>query len=100
MKITPLVPCPQLPLDGIAAGIYPYLGGSVRADQLRSVVMQYESVIVPGRHGVKLAADLPGVLIDPAVETTFDIFGSDLPEETFAGVFEQPREREWRKLKL
>jgi hypothetical protein len=67
LKITPLVSCPQLPLDGIAAGIFPYLGGSVRADQLRSVVMEYESVIVPGRHGAKLAADLPGVLIDPAV---------------------------------
>lgn len=66
MKITPLVPCPQLPLDGIAAGIFPYLGGSVRADQLRSVVMAYESAIVSGRQGAKLAAKTPGVLIDPA----------------------------------
>ena len=67
LKITPLVPCPQLPLDGVASGIFPYLGGSVRVDQLRSVAMAYESVIVPGRQGAKLAAKLPGVLIDPAV---------------------------------
>ena len=66
MKITPLVPCPQLPLDGIASGIFPYLGGSVSADQLRSVVTAYESVVVPGRQGAKLAAKIPGVLIDPA----------------------------------
>ena len=63
LKIVPLVPCPQLPLDGIASGIFPYLGGSVRVDQLRSVAMAYESVIVPGRQGAKLAAKIPGVLI-------------------------------------
>jgi hypothetical protein len=66
LKITPLVPCPQLPLDGITSGIFPYLGGSVGADQLRSIVMAYESVIVPGRQGAKLAAKTPGVLVDPA----------------------------------
>jgi hypothetical protein len=66
LKIYPLVLCPQLPLDGITSGIFPYLGGSVRADQLRSVVMAYESVIVPGRKGAELAAKIPGVLIDPA----------------------------------
>ena len=67
MKITPLVLCPQLPLDGIASGIFPYLGGSVSADLLRSVVMVYEGAIVPGQQGAKLAAKTPGVLIDPAV---------------------------------
>ena len=81
MKITPLVPCPQLPLDGIAAGIFPYLGGSISVDQLRSVAMEYESAVVPGKRGAKLAANTPGVLIDPAVyapnsstepETLFD----------------------------
>jgi hypothetical protein len=46
---------------------FPYLGGSVSVDQLRSVVMAYEGVIVPGRQGAKLAAKAPGVLIDPAV---------------------------------
>src|SRR5689334_10406593 len=81
LKITPLVPCPQLPLDGITAGIFPYLGGSIGADQLRSVVMAYESAIVPGRQGAKLATDIPGILVDPAMylpqastgpETLFD----------------------------
>jgi hypothetical protein len=67
LKIFPLVLAPQLPLDGIASGIFPYLGGSVSVDQLRSVVMAYEGVIVPGRQGAKLAAKAPGVLIDPAV---------------------------------
>ena len=47
-----------------------------------------------------LRSALEKALIDPAVETAFDIFGSDLSDETFAGVFEQPRERGWRKLKL
>ena len=61
LKLTPLVPCPQLPLDGITAGIFPYLGGSVRADQLRSVVAAYESVIVPGRQGAKLATEIPEI---------------------------------------
>jgi putative addiction module CopG family antidote len=26
------------------------------------------------------------------VKTAFDVFGSDLPDETFAGVFDQPRQ--------
>ena len=47
-----------------------------------------------------LRSTLEKALIDPAVETAFDIFGSDLSDEAFAGVFDQPREREWRKLKL
>ena len=67
LKITPLVLAPQLPLDGITSGIFPYLSGSVSVDLLRSVVMAYEVVIVPGRQGAKVAAKAPGVLIDPAV---------------------------------
>jgi len=93
LKITPLVLAPQLPLDGITSGIFPYLGGSVRADQLRSVVMAYESAVVPGRQGAKLAANVPGVLIDPAVyvparaepETLFD-YDDWLKRQQAAGV--------------
>ncbi len=94
MKITPLVLCPQLPLDGITSGIFPYLSGSVSVDQLRSVVMAYESAIVPGRQGAKLAAKTPGVLIDPAVyapqartepETLFD-YDDWLMRQRAAGV--------------
>ena len=94
LKITPLVLAPQLPLDGITSGIFPYLGGSVSVDQLRSVMMVYESAIVPGRQGAKLAAKTPGVLIDPAVyvlqartepETLFD-YDDWLMRQQAAGV--------------
>ncbi len=37
-------------------------------------------------------------LINPAAKTAFDIFGSDLPEEAFAGVFDQPRKRSLREV--
>jgi hypothetical protein len=52
---------PSHAVPAVAAGWHrignlPYLGGSVSADQLRSVVMAYESVIVSGRPGAKLAA--------------------------------------------
>ena len=33
-------------------------------------------------------------------ETAFEIFGSELPDETFAGVFDQPRTRGWRQVDL
>jgi hypothetical protein len=33
-------------------------------------------------------------------ETAFDIFGSELSEEVFSGVFDQPRQRNWRKVDL
>ena len=94
MKIIPLVLAPQLPLDGIASGIFPYLGGSVSVDLLRSVVTVYESAVVPGRQGAKLAAKAPGVLIDPAVyapqartepETLFD-YDDWLMRQQTAGV--------------
>ncbi len=96
MKITParLTLSPQLPLVGIAPGIFPYLGGSVSVDQLRSVVMAYEGAIVSGRQGAKLAAKTPGVLIDPAVyvpqartdpETLFD-YDDWLMRQQAAGV--------------
>ena len=90
----PLRLAPQLPLDGITSGIFPYLGGSVGADQLRSVVMAHESAIVPGRQGATLAAKVPGVLIDPAVyvpqartepETLFD-YDDWLMRQQAAGV--------------
>jgi hypothetical protein len=47
-----------------------------------------------------LRTTLEKALVNPAEMTAFDIFGSDLPDEAFAGVFDQPRERDWRKLKL
>jgi hypothetical protein len=47
-----------------------------------------------------LRSTLAKALIHPEVNTAFDIFGSDLPDEAFAGVFDQPRQRNWRKVDL
>lgn len=47
-----------------------------------------------------LRSALEQALIDPQVKTAFDLFGSDLPDEAFAGVFDQPRQKSWRELKL
>jgi len=43
---------------------------------------------------------LAKALTHPEVQTAFDIFGSELPDEAFAGVFEQPRQRNWREVDL
>jgi hypothetical protein len=32
--------------------------------------------------------------------TAFDVFGSELPDETFTGVFDQPRQGGWREVDL
>jgi hypothetical protein len=68
LKIDPssLVSHPESLPVGISRGVFPYLGGSVSAEELRSVVMTCEGAVVPGKKGVKLAAKVPGVLIDPA----------------------------------
>jgi hypothetical protein len=47
-------------------GIYPYLGGSVPADLLQSVVTACGGAVVSGRRGAMLAATMRGVLVDPA----------------------------------
>jgi hypothetical protein len=47
-----------------------------------------------------LRSILAKVLIDPQANTAFDIFGSDLPDEVFAGVFDQPRLRSLREVDL
>src|SRR4051812_3514115 len=39
-------------------------------------------------------------VLEPEVRTAFDVFGSDLPDEAFADVFDQPRSRTWRELDL
>ena len=45
-----------------------------------------------------LRATLAGALIQPEIKTAFDVFGSDLPDELFEDVFEQPRPRQWREI--
>jgi len=47
-----------------------------------------------------LRSTLEKALIDPEIKTAFDVFGSDLPDEAFAGVFDQPRPRKWREVDL
>jgi hypothetical protein len=39
-------------------------------------------------------------LVHPEVTTAFDVFGSELPDEAFAGVFDRPRQRGWREVDL
>jgi len=34
------------------------------------------------------------------MRTAFDIFGSELPDEVFTNVFDQPRQRGWRRVDL
>ena len=47
-----------------------------------------------------LRSALARALIDPQVKTAFDLFGSDLPDDVFAGVFDQKRQKEWRELEF
>lgn len=39
-------------------------------------------------------------LVHPDVKTAFDVFGSDLPDEAFAGVFGRLRREGWREVDL
>jgi hypothetical protein len=43
---------------------------------------------------------LESTLVSPAVKTAFDVFGSDLPDQAFAGVFDRPRQKGWREVDL
>jgi len=47
-----------------------------------------------------LRSILENTLVSPAVKTAFDVFGSDLPDQAFAGVFDQPRQKGWREVDL
>lgn len=47
-----------------------------------------------------LRSALEQALIDPDIETAFDVFGSDLPDDAFAGVFDLPRPKGWREVDL
>jgi hypothetical protein len=65
LKVDPVSVTPH-PLAAISPGIYPYLGGSVDPCLVRSVVSNCGGAVVSGRQGAKLAAQTPGVLVDPA----------------------------------
>jgi len=47
-----------------------------------------------------LRPTLVRVLVRSDIGTAFDVFGSDLPDEAFAGIFEQPRQLRWREINL
>jgi hypothetical protein len=47
-----------------------------------------------------LRSTLEEVLIDAEIKSASDVFGSDLPDEVFAGVFDHPRPRNWRRVDL
>jgi hypothetical protein len=47
-----------------------------------------------------LRSSLAKALTHPETKTAFDIFGSDLPDEAFVGVFDRPRQRKWREVDL
>jgi hypothetical protein len=47
-----------------------------------------------------LRSTLAKALVHPEIKSAFDVFGSELPEEAFAGVFDQPRHGEWRRVDL
>ena len=55
-------------------------GSAEKADALRSTVAK--------------------ALMYPGVKTAFEIFGSELPDEAFAGVFDQSRRGNWREVDL
>ncbi len=38
--------------------------------------------------------------LGPEIKTAFDIFGSELPDEAFDCVFDQPGQRKWREIDL
>jgi hypothetical protein len=39
-------------------------------------------------------------LVHPETNDAFDVFGSDLPDEAFAGVLDSLRQRDWRRVDL
>jgi hypothetical protein len=47
-----------------------------------------------------LRSTLAKAVLNPEMRTAFDIFGSELPDEVFTGVFDQPRQRGWRRVDL
>ena len=47
-----------------------------------------------------LRSTLEKTLINPNIKTAFDVFGSDLPDAFFAGIFDQPRQKSWRQVNL
>jgi hypothetical protein len=47
-----------------------------------------------------LRSTLANALLSRDVKTAFDVFGSELPDEAFSEIFDQPRHRNWREVEL
>jgi hypothetical protein len=47
-----------------------------------------------------LRSALAKAVMNPQMRTAFDIFGSELPDDVFTDVFDQPRQRGWRRVDL
>jgi hypothetical protein len=75
----------ELKADKVDAGLLRTLAETLRGDPERAR---------------SLRSVLEQALIDPEVKTAFDLFGSDLPDEAFVGVFDQPRQKGWREIDL
>ena len=54
----------------------------------------------PSQRAAALRSALTKSLSGTQVKSAFDIFGSDLSDEVFEGVFDQPRPRQWRDVEL
>jgi hypothetical protein len=52
------------------------------------------------KNAAALRSALAEALMHPEVKTAFDIFGSELPDEAFAGVFDRSRPGSWREVDL
>ena len=52
------------------------------------------------RRAAALRSTLEMALVSAEPETAFDVFGIDLPDEVFEGVFDQPRQEAWREVDL
>ena len=52
------------------------------------------------REAEALRSALAKAVLLPDVSTAFDIFGSELPDDAFENIFDQPRQRSWREIDL
>ena len=48
----------------------------------------------------RLRSALESALVDQKVKNAFDVFGSDLPDDAFEGIFDQARPSRWRESSL
>ena len=52
------------------------------------------------REAEALRSTLAKAVLPPDLSSAFDIFGSELPDDVFENVFDQPRQRSWREIDL